>query len=159
MDYKGLIKIISGGQRGADRAGLDAAKSVGIATGGTAPKGWRVCLYDGSDGSDPDLASLGLVEHQSSDYPPRTKQNVRDSDGTVWFGYSESPGGRLTIGTCKKLGKPCILNPSFEDLREWVAEKEITILNVAGNRSSEDNPDIYTKVYFCIQMAFKDESA
>lgn len=154
----GITKIISGGQTGADRAGLDAARSLGIATGGTAPKGWRVCRFDGSDGNDPDLAELGLTEHESPEYPPRTKQNVRDADGTVWFGYPASPGGKLTIRTCKQLGKPYIINPSFEDLREWVTEKGITILNVAGNRSSLENPDIYKQTYFCIRMAFKDNN-
>ena len=35
-----LRKVISGGQTGADRAGLQAAKSSGIKTGGYMPKGF-----------------------------------------------------------------------------------------------------------------------
>lgn len=32
-----VVRIISGGQTGADRAGLEAGRSLGVATGGTAP--------------------------------------------------------------------------------------------------------------------------
>ncbi len=32
-----VVRIISGGQTGADRAGLEAGKLLGVATGGTAP--------------------------------------------------------------------------------------------------------------------------
>lgn len=36
-----LLKVISGGQLGADQAGLAAAKAVGIRTGGFAPKNYK----------------------------------------------------------------------------------------------------------------------
>jgi Circularly permutated YpsA SLOG family len=36
-----LKKIISGGQTGADQAGLRTAKRLGIETGGWMPQGWR----------------------------------------------------------------------------------------------------------------------
>jgi hypothetical protein len=32
-----VVRIISGGQTGADRAGLEAGRLLGVATGGTAP--------------------------------------------------------------------------------------------------------------------------
>lgn len=142
-----LRRIISGGQAGADWAGLQAAKALGLEPGGTAPKGWRICLPDGSDGSNPDLASYGLVEHPSRAYPSRTRQNVKDADGTVWFGNEDSRGGKLTIKTCKELDKPCIINPSPNQFREWLIEREIKVLNVAGNRLSPLNPDIEQRVY------------
>ena len=148
-----IEKIISGGQTGADRAGLDAAALLKIPTGGTAPKGFRICNYDGTDGSDPSLANLGLVEHPLSSYPPRTKQNVLDSHGTVWFGFSKSPGGVLTIKTCKTEGKPVLIleTPFTKDLEKrfinWIQNNNIKILNVAGNRHSKFNPDIYQCVF------------
>jgi hypothetical protein len=135
-------KIISGGQTGADYAGLLAGVQLGIETGGTAPRGWRICLEDGRDGSNPELAELGLTEHASRDYPPRTKQNVADADGTAWFGYAGSPGGKLTVNTAKRLGKPCIVNPSAHELRAWLDQNKIAVLNVAGNRLSPENPNI-----------------
>lgn len=151
-----LQKIISGGQRGADQAALDAAKELDLQTGGTAPKGYRVCLFNGSDSSDRELLTMyGLVEHESSDYPPRTKQNVKDSDGTLWVGYPDSPGGRLTISTAKSIGKPVIINPEPADLKRWVIANNIKTLNVAGNRSSKENPEIYEQTFDLIIEAFQ----
>jgi hypothetical protein len=149
-----LEKIISGGQRGADRAGVEAARDLGLASGGTAPRGWRVRLPDGSDGSDPDLAELGLVQHTSASYPARTRLNVENSDGTVWFGYAKAGGGKLTTGHCKKIGKPVIVNPSPDQLAAWVRDHAIRVLNVAGNRESSFNPEIHQQVYRSIVLAF-----
>lgn len=150
-------KIVSGGQNGSDLAGLEAAKKLGIPTGGTAPKGWRVQDYDGNETSNPQLADFGLVESDSREYRDRTIKNVEDSDGTVWFGYTESPGGKLTISTAKKLKKPIIINPDPEALRVWVNSQNIAVLNVAGNRASAFNPGIYNEVFNAIVLAFSDE--
>ncbi|MBD1864287.1 MULTISPECIES: YpsA SLOG family protein [Trichocoleus] len=150
-----LKKIISGGQTGADKAGLIAARALGLETGGCAPKGWRICLPDGSDGSDPSLQDYGLVEHESREYPPRTILNVQSSDGTVWFGYEKSPGGKLTLQTAEAKGKPSIINPTASELREWVTAKDIQTLNVAGNRQSPENPDIFEFTYQTICEAFR----
>jgi len=149
-----LKKIVSGGQSGADFAGLLAGRDLGLETGGTAPKGWRICLPDGKDGSNPGLAEFGLVEHASRDYPPRTRQNVADSDGTVWFGYENSGGGLLTARTCAHLGKPFFPNPSPTALRDWVQHQGIEVLNVAGNRASDFNPDIESVTYSTLIEAF-----
>lgn len=149
-----VSKIISGGQTGADLAGLTAAVALGIETGGTAPKGWRICLENGSNGSNPFLADFGLVEHESHEYRPRTIQNVQDSDGTVWFGYTKSPGGKLTIRTAKKFNKFLIINPTSELLKQWIISNKIKILNVAGNRVSPLNPDAFEKTYQILIDAF-----
>lgn len=146
-------KIISGGQLGADIAGLDAATHLGLETGGTAPKGYLVCTYEGAHVSYPLLSIYGLVEHSSSSYPPRTKQNVQDADATVWFGYTDSPGGKLTLKTARELNKPYIINPSSTELREWLIEEKVKVLNVAGNRYSPDNPNIYKRVYGTLMEA------
>lgn len=63
-----ISKIISGGQTGADQGGLSAAIILNIKTGGTAPKGYRT-----QAGSASWLNKLGLLEHSSSDYAPRTQ--------------------------------------------------------------------------------------
>lgn len=155
--FKTIEKIISGGQTEADRAGLDAARTAGIPTGGTAPKGWRITDWDGNDASDSTLEGLGLVEAKTSAYPPRTRQNVKDSDGTILFGYMESGGCRLTIEACKKEGKPYICNPTVKEFLQWIDDRQIAILNVAGNRHSAYNPDIYQDVYDFLIKAFKHE--
>src|SRR5690606_40779974 len=102
-----LRKIISGGQQGADFGGLLAGKDLNLETGGTAPKDYRT-----ENGSNYKLIEFGLKEHSSFEYPPRTKQNVQDSDGTIIFGRLESPGSILTYNLCKKDRKSTRLNSS-----------------------------------------------
>ncbi len=72
------LKIISGGQTGADRAALDWAIRNGIPHGGWCPKGRKA-----EDG--PIEAKYQLQETPSSKYLQRTDWNARDSDGTVIF--------------------------------------------------------------------------
>ena len=129
-----LEKIISGGQTGGDAAGLTAGKALGLQTGGFAPKGWRI---DG--GTCPELAEYGLVETTSPNYPQRTEENVKASDGTVIFGDHMSPGCGLTKRLCKRHGKPYFtvakddMNPLGE-FQAWLMQHNVKVLNVAGNR-------------------------
>lgn len=136
-----LRKVISGGQTGADRTGLECARDLGLETGGTVPHGWRTDV-----GPDPRLVDFGCEEHPSKDYQPRTIQNVRDADATVWFGNQNSPGGQLTCRTAIIMKKPLFINPS--SLRE-IAE-QFEVINVAGNRA-RTNPEVVEQV----RAAFK----
>lgn len=124
-----LEQIISGGQTGVDQVGLFVARALGYPTGGTAPKGWRT-----DDGPAPWLADYGLVESWSPGWRVRTIQNVCDADATVWFGYTGSPGGTLTLGTAEKRGRLAITNPTAEQLRAFLETHRVRVLNVAGNR-------------------------
>lgn len=151
-----LIKIISGGQTGADEAGLQAAYDLGFKTGGTAPLGYKIQNFEGFNECNLELKTkFGLTEHSSSTYPPRTKKNVRDSNGTVLFGYIESSGAKLTIKTCNQLNKPLIINPSSLELFDWIKQNKIEILNCAGNRLSEYNPSIYNDTYEIVYKTLK----
>lgn len=98
-----LSRASSGGQTGADQAGLRAARACGLSTGGTAPKGWET-----KDGPAPWLADFGLVECERPGYPARTEANVRASDGTILFlGPEPSAGCELTrksVHACGKTG-------------------------------------------------------
>ena len=88
MTKKVKIKVISGGQIGADKIGLEEARKLGFQTGGTAPKRFQT-----SKGSDLTLKDFGLTEISDKDtafyqgrervYGPRTDQNVRKSDLTL----------------------------------------------------------------------------
>ena len=133
----GITRVISGGQVGADRIGLEEAAALGLETGGTAPAGYRT-----QTGNDPSLADYGLVEHESRDWQPRTLSNVEDSDGTILFGDPKSPGSKLTIRYANQSGKPLLVNPSADQTRAWVKEHNIRTLNVAGNRSYEDATNV-----------------
>ena len=138
-----LEKIISGGQTGADQAGLEAAKELGIATGGTAPQHFMsergTCLKLRDE--------YGLTEglYDSKVYPKRTRQNVEDSDATAIFGNVGSPGTRLTCSLCVELEKPWVVNPTAVDLLEFLEQHNVKVLNVAGNRESV-NPGIQARV-------------
>ncbi|MGB5053377.1 MAG: putative molybdenum carrier protein, partial [Nitrospirales bacterium] len=67
-----VIRIVSGGQTGADRAALDFALHLGIECGGWVPKGRTA-----EDGVIP-AHYPNLVETDSDDPNIRTEFNVRD---------------------------------------------------------------------------------
>lgn len=145
-----ITLIISGGQTGADQAGLIAARARGIATGGWAPNGWRT-----EQGPFPELRTVyGLMEHETEhDYAPRTQANVDMADATVIFG-KRSRGSNLTERLCQLSGKPYIwidkaglVNQT--KLRLWLIRTQPKTLNVAGNRESM-NPGIGSWVRFML---------
>ena len=135
-----VLKVISGGQTGADLGGLKAAKKLGILIGGEAPKGFKTEL-----GCNLELQTIyGLKESPSEDYGIRTIVNIRSSDATLIFSSNaKSPGTKLTIKHCEKLYKPyIIIDPNLEtatELTKIFLEKQCVrfrkkiILNVAGN--------------------------
>jgi hypothetical protein len=87
-----LVKVISGGQTGVDQAGWRAAKACGIPTGGYIPKGFLT-----EEGFRPEFVErYGAVETETTGYQDRTRYNVLEADGTVWFGSQDSPGFKLT---------------------------------------------------------------
>jgi len=139
-----LIKIVSGGQTGADLGALIAARDLRIPTGGFAPKGWLT--EDGPQ--EALLRSFGLIECEEDGYPPRTRRNVVHSDGTLLVGEYQSGGSQLTYKIAKELKKPLFLlackNPHatpnadrIAEFRDWIRRYDIKTLNVAGNRESE----------------------
>jgi hypothetical protein len=97
------LKIVSGGQTGADRAALDFAIAHGIPHGGWCPKGRKA-----EDG--PTHNRYELKETPSSNYAQRTEWNVRDSDGTVVFSIAAklTGGSKKTVKLARKRRKPCL---------------------------------------------------
>ena len=81
-----IEKIVSGGQTGADRMGLDWAIWHDIPHGGWCPR-----FRKAEDGKIPD--QYQLTETPKSDYVQRTEWNVRDSDGTLIFSLSDKLSG------------------------------------------------------------------
>ena len=130
-----LKKIISGGQTGADIAGLEVAKQFGYETGGTMPFGYKTL-----DGNKPEYKDLyGVVAHSSSDYVPRTRKNVRDADGTIRLAFNfESRGEIVTLRAVEDYDKEHIdvdlAKPiPVSAVTEWILCHNIEVLNVAGN--------------------------
>jgi len=156
--YQHMIKkIVSGGQTGADRGGLDAAIYCHIPHGGWCPKG-RLAE------DTPIPERYQLTETRSKDYLRRTEQNVIDSDCTLVFTYGPpSRGTKRTIQFTEKHGRSCQvvdlkvlnseqavdgivawLNGQIEE-HEYPAPPRHPVLNVAGPRES-NIPGIADKV-------------
>lgn len=130
-----LKKIVSGAQTGADIAGLEVAYEFGLETGGTMPFGFKTL-----NGCKPEYARIfGIKVHHSSSYVPRTKENVKNSDGTIRFAFDfESKGEKCTFRAIQDFKKPYFdvdLNdpPPVLDVIKWLEQEKIEILNVAGN--------------------------
>jgi hypothetical protein len=127
-----LVKIVSGGQTGADQGGLEAGLRAGLATGGWAPRDFLT-----EDGPQPELAARYGMEACSGGYEERTFRNVEDSDATVIFARNiGSDGSKFTLEAIARLGRPFIINPSAAELAGFIREHKVATLNVAGNRES-----------------------
>jgi hypothetical protein len=134
-----IKKIISGGQTGADRGGLDAAISLDIPHGGFCPAG-RLA----EDGTIPVI--YNMTELFSKSYAHRTEQNVIDSDITLIFTYGTPVyGSKLTVSMAIKHSKPyyCLDlrkddNIIISELLTFLRTQKLTssILNIAGSRES-----------------------
>lgn len=129
-----LKKVISGGQTGADRAALIAAKRRGFQTGGYMPRGFMT-----SEGPNPALAKeFGLLEHPGG-YRERTWANVAMADATLRFAQRwSSPGEICTLNALRHYHKPyrdinLADGPGWDEIAEWLANSRVTVLNVAGN--------------------------
>jgi hypothetical protein len=141
-----IEKIISGGQIGADNAGLIAAEILKIPTGGFAPKNYMTMR-----GSNPLLKKYGLIEIDGG-YRKRTWMNVEYSDGTIRFATNfHSPGEICTMNAIKNYKRPHIDVPmdkftgkieNPDEIRDavivWINTHNIKILNVAGNTGADE---------------------
>jgi len=143
------MRIISGGQTGADRAGLDAAITKGLDYGGAVPKG-RIT-------EDGPLSSTysRMTELTTSSYPVRTEKNVKDADATLIFTMGEiGKGTALTIRIAQKNKNPFLhinlkektKEEAVEYIKNWISSIQPKILNIAGSRES-GAPGIYKAVY------------
>ena len=148
-------KIISGGQTGVDRAALDFAIKFDIPHGGWIIKG-RVA----EDGVLHDRYKLQEIPESS--YPRRTLKNILESDGTLIVSHGPLTGGSdYTRKMAISRDRPCVhvdLNQmsSFqaaENIRQWIFDNHIEILNVAGPRNSKD-PAIYQNVLDILETVF-----
>jgi hypothetical protein len=134
-----MLKIISGGQTGVDRAALDFALKHKIECGGWCPAG-RIDEL----GRIPNRYPVKELERGS--FTERTLQNVKDSDGTIVIYLAHLRGGtEFTVECCEQLKRSYKLidaakmttNEAAAAIVDFVHDHEIDILNVAGPRQSE----------------------
>lgn len=149
-----LKKIISGGQTGADQAGLDVAIKFNIPHGGWIPKGRLT-----EDG--PLSRRYRMTEMKTANYRERTKKNIENSHGTVIVSRGDLTGGsKLTLNHARLINRPHIYIDllSIEDfeasifLNSFILENQIEVLNVAGPRLS-NHPGIYADVKMLLEAA------
>jgi hypothetical protein len=151
-----LLRVISGGQTGVDRAALDAALACSIEIGGWCPRGRRA-----EDGRIDER--YPLHETESGVYAERTRLNVRDADATLILSRGPLTGGTgLTRSFVQQRGCPLLVvnrdAPSPEDaaqrVRAWIEEYGIQVLNVAGPRESTSQ-GIYHWALSVLTAAFR----
>lgn len=138
-----LRTVISGGQTGADQAGLFAAKACGFETGGFAPQGFRTLA-----GNKPDILRdmFGLEETVQRNYQARTGLNAKTGDATIRLATNfGSPGELCTLKFIQKYDKPYFdVNLNLHDDKAYIRETtaafyeflvqyQVQVLNVAGN--------------------------
>lgn len=161
-----VTKVISGGQTGADRGGLDAAIALNeyrqtnggevFELGGWCPRGRKA-----EDGKVPN--EYPLIETISASFTTRTRKNIEESDATLVFVDGGMSGGSLlTVEHCKKKRKLHLIvtlldyrvdrntleRTEFEldglswltragRVRNWLIAGEVKTLNVAGSRETK----------------------
>lgn len=159
-----IRRIISGGQSGADIAGLRAARACGIRTGGWAPKGYMT-----ERGPRPFVLGrmYGLQEDSSERYPPRTLKNIMMADATLILADSFDSGSGLTAKMCLQNHKPAMQISMIDliteypsknargliEVLQWVSAREPKIINIAGNRESKA-PTIEVKAQAFLTLLF-----
>jgi len=133
-----VIKILSSGQTGVDRAALDVALDNDIACGGWCAKGKLA-----EDGPlDP---RYPLVEMDSPSATKRAEANVRDSDGTLIVVWGDKAGTTMkTAAIAARLKKPAlVVNLALDhaakiaEVEAWVERYHIRVLHITGSRASE----------------------
>lgn len=150
-----LERVISGGQTGADQAGLYSAEACRFKTGGHAPKGYRTLA-----GNNPTMLRdhFGLEETVQENYQYRTALNVQNSDATIRLASDfQSPGELCTLRAITKFKKPYFdidLRPLMRNKMQYLSgradrnayiqkttdailafliDHQVVTLNIAGN--------------------------
>jgi len=150
--FKGIEKIVSGGQTGVDRAALDFALQKGIPCGGWCPKG-RLAEDGRIDEKYP------LSETRTTLYAERTRLNVKDSDGTLIIYSGEMGNGTVyTADYARQIKKPLMIvktdDPGLKNkVLHWIQNNGIKTINTAGPREST-SPGIYDKTMKILEMLF-----
>lgn len=147
------MQVISGGQTGADRAGLEAARAYGLPTGGTAPANFWT-----EHGPDPSLSEFGLSA--SGSLKDRTKRNVLDADATIVFMLMATPGSVMTLRLCAAHDRPVLaVNPwdreAIPRVVDFLRTHRPRTLNIAGNRESKA-PGVHDRVLSVLIAAFRE---
>lgn len=136
--------VRSGGQTGADRAALEAARAADVPICGWCPPGGLAEDLP----EPPGLLAVypELRECEASGYVERTALNVRDAHATLIVspgGVEPHSGTEMTVACATFYGRPVLVveggSGDIERVRTWLVDvgRGLT-LNVAGPRASKD---------------------
>ncbi len=137
-----LARVISGGQTGADQAGIFSARACGYETGGHAPAGYRTLA-----GNNPELGKIfGLETTTQRNYQVRTALNVKNSDATFRLATNfNSPGELCTLKAInlykkpyfdvdlKKCDQKAYIQQRVDEAIDFLIQHQVVTLNIAGN--------------------------
>jgi len=141
-----MLTIISGGQTGADEAGLEAARQLAIPTSGWAPKNFQTSIGP----NEYLLKDIYNLKDSGLGYKARTFLNVKDSDATIRCCVDFNSAGEIcTLKAINKYNKQYfdihLLNqPAYELCTNWILNNNIQILNIAGNTQGKHGFDVYS---------------
>ena len=151
MTGRFVLKIVTGGQSGVDRAALDVAAALGIESGGWCPRG-RLAEDGPIDSRYP------LTETESSDVAQRTEWNARDSDATLVLTCGNPTDGTpLTVEMANKYNKPCLVldlegEVKPDDFWAWLRTHQVKVLNIAGPRESHRPGFVYKEACAALRI-------
>jgi Circularly permutated YpsA SLOG family len=139
------MKIISGGQTGAEQAGWRAAKAYGIKTGGWMPKRFMT-----ERGPYPSAEVLyGAAERLNDCYVDHTKRNIWDSKASLifdWNGNLDFLGAKGALAELHATGKRyAVISPNVRfwppACADWLMNnnlcKRSSVINITGDRESK----------------------
>ena len=162
-----IVKLISGGQSGADRGAMDAARSCGVAVGGWCPAGgWAEDLPE-----PPGVRALypQMVETPLSDVAQRTEWNIRDSTCCIVLNTATrgtSRGTDFGYECYEKYGTPYFeivvggpesIESQVKRACTWLRhlDDDAIVVGVGGPRASE-YPGIYDIAYHAVEAILLD---
>ena len=170
---RGVRKILSGAQTGADQGALEVAKyDLGIETGG-----FMTSDYMTKEGARPDFKTeYGMQTTDSTNYPSRSKRNIDSSDASIAFRLKPSLGTDKSIGYARIRKWKQVLSTSKDDghrpilvlnnadntiknrkkIREFIDRNGPRVLNIIGN-SEEKSPGLQKSVRALLNDALRED--
>lgn len=149
MDLGAGIALLSGGQTGIDEIIGGVGKSFGVPTYYVFPRSFMR-----EDGVEAGMRMLRegfprCFELSSESYKTRTWATAWLGDATLLFDFCDSSGSIECRTACSHLNRLLVedaLDRKPRELAEFLVDRGVRVINVAGNRGSRLSPENRTRV-------------